>query len=265
MNHGGNVLNNIQVALRLWNSLAMDYAEEKIADANTNFTMGLIERHGMCPPDARVLDVGCGAGKYAVALSKTGASVTATDFSENMIACAKERAAQHNANISFSHDDWDNVDITSKGWYKYYDFVLCSLNPAMCNEIALRKAVDICKGWLLITMPCRRTSDTITDKLCGRLGFDNEATKADQFIKLAFSLLYDMRFSPRLEYDEVCWDSKKPLDKALSYYTDRLESRCELNMHQKSIIKDYLTEIAEDGIVREKTDVMITAVFCKVR
>jgi ubiquinone biosynthesis O-methyltransferase len=49
----------------------------------------------------RVLDVGCGDGKFALELTKRGAIVTGIDASAAMINAAKRRAVQHNADITF--------------------------------------------------------------------------------------------------------------------------------------------------------------------
>src|ERR1051325_2796348 len=40
----------------------------------------------------RIADVGCGTGRHAVGLARSGASVTALDFSEGMLSRAREKA-----------------------------------------------------------------------------------------------------------------------------------------------------------------------------
>jgi 2-polyprenyl-3-methyl-5-hydroxy-6-metoxy-1,4-benzoquinol methylase len=42
--------------------------------------------------DKRILDVGCGSGRYAVALAERGAEVTGIDFASNMLTLAEELA-----------------------------------------------------------------------------------------------------------------------------------------------------------------------------
>jgi ubiquinone biosynthesis O-methyltransferase len=48
-----------------------------------------------------VLDVGCGDGELAVELWKRGAKVTGIDVSARMIESARERALQHDADVTF--------------------------------------------------------------------------------------------------------------------------------------------------------------------
>ena len=49
----------------------------------------------------RVLDLGCGDGEFALELARRGAIVTGIDASAAMIAAAKDRAKQYNADITF--------------------------------------------------------------------------------------------------------------------------------------------------------------------
>ena len=49
----------------------------------------------------RVLDVGCGDGEFALELARRGAIVTGIDASAAMIDASKDRAKQHNADVTF--------------------------------------------------------------------------------------------------------------------------------------------------------------------
>jgi malonyl-CoA O-methyltransferase len=53
----------------------------------------------------RVLDVGCGTGRHALRMAGAGASVTAVDFSEGMLAAAKRKAADLKLEIEFVRHD----------------------------------------------------------------------------------------------------------------------------------------------------------------
>ena len=52
-----------------------------------------------------VLDVGCGSGRLAVELVRSGAAVTGIDVSEARLAAARERARQAGVDIGFLHAD----------------------------------------------------------------------------------------------------------------------------------------------------------------
>ena len=253
-----------QAALKMWDSAAEGFGKAAIPDEN-NFTMQLIAQNNMCPPGSRVLDVGCGAGKYAIVLASTEAeAVIATDFSSKMLAQAEQNAARYGVgSIAFSQDDWSQVDIAAKGWQKAFHFVLCSMTPAVFNDTTLQKAIDACSGWLLITKPCRRTNSVI-DALNEHLELDPAGGSADSFIPLAMGKLWNMGALVQLSYDKQVWSNSKPLEEAADYYTNRLQISNTLTAAHKTALRKYLTGIAENGIVTEETHTTVTAVYCNL-
>lgn len=57
------------------------------------------------PPQARVLDIGCGTGEDAIWLASLGFNVTGIDASRKMLAKAEAKAANSRASVSFHHAD----------------------------------------------------------------------------------------------------------------------------------------------------------------
>lgn len=71
-------------------------------------------------PHAHVLDVGCGFGRHALELTKRGFQVVGVDFSQDMIARAKEEAnAQSLDSVQFLH-----MDIRELSFSKEFDVAL---------------------------------------------------------------------------------------------------------------------------------------------
>ena len=68
----------------------------------------------------RVLDVGCGTGRWSVTLAKMGSTVTGIDISSKMIELAKERATKNEIrNITFLNTAAEELDYTD-----YFDLAL---------------------------------------------------------------------------------------------------------------------------------------------
>lgn len=70
---------------------------------------------------SRVLDVGCGSGRFAVALARQGATVVGLDFAPEMLALAREKAAAAGV---VDRCEFLNADFMAWDWGEPFDLVL---------------------------------------------------------------------------------------------------------------------------------------------
>jgi len=88
---------------KIWN--ACGEAFDRFTSATDSFADNVerpaIERMIGDVAGARVLDLGCGSGPYAVWLAERGARVTGLDLSQTMISLAQERARARNVQADF--------------------------------------------------------------------------------------------------------------------------------------------------------------------
>ncbi len=96
-------MNKFLATRDIYNKFASQFADklDKIPE-----TTQLDEFIAMLPPQATVLDLGCGAGRDSEYLHQKGLQVIAVDLSENLIAEAKKRRPQ----IDFRVMDMENLD-----------------------------------------------------------------------------------------------------------------------------------------------------------
>jgi SAM-dependent methyltransferase len=73
-------------------------------------TIDRLVRDGIVSPGTRVLDLGCGPGRYAEVLASVGCHVTGVDMSPRSIAYARERAAQRRLDIEYRLQDVRTLD-----------------------------------------------------------------------------------------------------------------------------------------------------------
>jgi len=60
-------------------------------------------------PGMKVLDVGCGTGNQSLPAARTGATVTGVDIATNLLAQARQRAADENLKIQFDEGDAEQL------------------------------------------------------------------------------------------------------------------------------------------------------------
>ena len=75
---------------RFWDRAAKKYAASPIDD-EAGFERTLARTRALMPPDARVLELGCGTGTAALRLADSVKSYVGTDISAGMIAIAQQK------------------------------------------------------------------------------------------------------------------------------------------------------------------------------
>lgn len=123
----------------------VEFHSQLISEGLEEWERNIIERY--MKPEAKLLDVGCGAGREAIALVKMGFEVMGIDISPNMVAKATENAKKEGLNINFKVQSVTDIDCPAK----YFDYVLFSREiysyiPTKKLRIeTLRKIRDILK------------------------------------------------------------------------------------------------------------------------
>ncbi|MDJ0821524.1 MAG: class I SAM-dependent methyltransferase [Paracoccaceae bacterium] len=76
-----------------WDNIAERYAARPVGDPDA-YEAGLQTIRGYLTPGMQVLELGCGTGTTALKLADTGAEITGTDISGEMVRIAEEKRAE---------------------------------------------------------------------------------------------------------------------------------------------------------------------------
>ncbi|MDN5794453.1 MAG: class I SAM-dependent methyltransferase [Intrasporangium sp.] len=68
------------------------------------------QENGEPPPHGRAVDVGCGKGRYSIALAQRGWQVTGVDAVPKALALARQRAQEHRVQVDFVEGDVGRLD-----------------------------------------------------------------------------------------------------------------------------------------------------------
>ncbi|MBN1503386.1 class I SAM-dependent methyltransferase [Candidatus Woesearchaeota archaeon] len=150
----------------------MDYQEKKKSVANMFSSESEIRfykeqaRYGLFPQEkilfnkylavrGTVLDIGCGAGREAIALAKQGHKVTAIDVSDKMITESKKLAAKTEMEIEFMTGDIELLPLRPNSFdYAVMLAQMIEHIPSRKNRIGLLKKIHTClkpEGVLIFT------------------------------------------------------------------------------------------------------------------
>jgi SAM-dependent methyltransferase len=245
-----------------WDAMAARFSTFETPAVETSITMGIITRENMLPPGGRALDVGCGTGRFLLALAKDGAELTGIDVSPKMIEFSKTKTAGHRG-IQVLTEDWRTLDLEEKGWTAAFDLTLANMTPAVTDSQTFLKLSQASRRWCLMVKPCRRTSK-IYDALNTLAGAPEDKKALDDALIYAFALLWDRGYSPRIEYKHERWCDKIVLDEAVTQYTARIEAHHRIDDMGRRKIRDYLTAQVQNGFVEEHAEMQIAAMYWRV-
>ena len=255
---------NSRASVDWWNGMAEKFSTRELPTAKESIGLRIIERERMACKGSKVLDVGCGCGRYSFALESLGAEVTATDFSPEMIKKARGTGENRGSNVCFSLDNWHTVNLKEKNWEKKFDLVLANMTPAVVSADTFMKLIEASRGWVVMVKPTRRTN-SILDDLNKLVNSGSDRKTLDEAFAYAFDLAWLTGAYPKLEYEEQIWKNDLPLKEAINEYTLRISSTHELTDRDKEKIREYLENAAVDGIVHETTNTSLAAMYWQVK
>lgn len=116
----------------------------------TQGVMDIIEARCLPIDGAKVLDIGCGTGAFSLPLALKGASVTALDFSENMLnRLAVEARRLGIRGVEMVHASWKQIVPEVAGLIGSYDIVLSALSIAVETTRDILKMESCSKEWCI--------------------------------------------------------------------------------------------------------------------
>lgn len=229
-----------ELQAKIWDRKAEQYKEKPIPNPEENPFLKQIYEEMQIDEHTRILDIGCGAGRFSLALAKTGAQVTGTDVSSEMIMAAKELAEkEHQKNVSFFHADWSSMEIEK-----------------MCN---------CSKNKCFLVKPSRR-SDMVLDGAFQAAGIEKNKKETDTSVAMIFSYLWLKGYSPYISYRDEVWEIGQSVEDMLAWCIDRANLQGEVTWEQRGKMQAYLSDISENGRITERTNTtIVTMSWCVER
>lgn len=250
-------------ALIRWNKDAPRFGAMALPAQDSSMAMRIMYREKMIVPGTTGLDVGCGGGRFSLALQKCGMQMHGTDFAPAMIEAAERSRDELGVGTTFSVDNWHTLRLEDKGWEHRFDLVMAHMTPAVIDAKTYLKLIAACRGWVLMLKPTRWHSP-LMDELRGILPPTHGENALDDAFCDAFSLAWLEGFSPRTEYDHSVWQSDQTVDEAVRSYVSRLPRSLGADPAAGEKVRAFLQERFPDGNVRDEVHTQIAAIWFHV-
>lgn len=247
-----------------WDKVAGFFNDLRIPDWNEDLFLKTIEKLPVWGGDSQILDLGCGAGRYSIAVAEKCGHVTGSDISPCMIEFAKVKAKDHNKdNISFVTECWRDIDIKKNGYEKKFDLVFGHMTPALESTEDIEKATDASKGYCaLATFAKRRTP--VMQKLFEYLGRAPKKTDDDRITNI-FSHLYKTGRYPVVNY--YLRDDTQELEQndAVEFLKERCLLDGDFSADCRTIEKicEFVKNESTDGRFVNKAEAVIVTIVWK--
>lgn len=176
-------------------------------------------------PGCRVLDIGCGVGKYGAYFAAMGCSVTLTDISPKMLEFAEKNLSAAGGSWRTICGDWRDVPTVGPAFAEKFDLAISTMSPAVCDVQTVEKMSAVTDGWCFATR-FYKWDEPVRDEFLRRLGLPEKPGGRD-LEKDCGELIRAVSaadFTPLVKYVDYDWcDVRTPMESAerfLSRYFD---------------------------------------------
>ncbi len=200
--------------------------DEAAGDYQKVFTLGISEysaallrfwqEEGMIRPGCRVLDIGCGVGKYGTYLAGLGCDVTLTDLSDEMIRQAERNMAEYDTPWRVYACDFREASGAEPAFAEGFDFVFSTMSPAIDGADAVRKMSALSRGWCFLAR-FQSWEQPTRDLLMRKMGVEPRPMmdRLSDDVAAMVRAVEEAGYAPRVKVVPYDWaDERSPEDMA---------------------------------------------------
>lgn len=250
--------------VKKWDSVAQNYQATYHKGQNdyNNMLIEFLGNNCGLTAESRVIDVGCGVGKYGVLLANMGCDVTLTDISPRMIEFARENMEKTGKAFSALCCDWSSVSIDRAEFHPKFDVAISTMSPAICGAASVKKLSDITRGFCFVTRFASWRSP-LHDKLFEGLGMTKKSA-FDNPVNDCEGLINDVKkagYVPQVTYRDYCWaDMRTPREVAERFVPRYFDKDYDENTIARAAA--MAEEFAgENGMVLDAVDTKVSWVY----
>lgn len=187
--------------------------------------LDFLKENDMVYPGARVIDIGCGVGKYGAALAAEGCEVTLTDISEAMTEHARANLQELEDSCWEVHArNFEEIPLDDPMFGLGFHLSMSTVSPAIHDYDTIKKMTDISNAWCFVSRFSRFTASA-RDRLMEHAGVRNEPVmeKVSEDVANIIQCVSRAGYLPMVKYVPYLWQDLRTPEEQAAYLLRRYQ------------------------------------------
>ncbi len=250
-----------------WDQAAVDYQAVfrlGLSDYNREL-LSFWTENGMLFPGARVLDIGCGVGRYGRCFAELGCDVTLTDISDEMLRHARENMGKCRTPWAVYCCDFNEVTGNEPVFAGGFDLSISTMSPAVHDAETVRKMSAMTHGWCFLAR-FYDWQQPFRDRLMQQMGLRPRRLFVDLRADCASMIqaVSEAGYVPQMNYVDYNWSDERTPEQMADYmrrnYFAEDENRKELARETLRLARAHA---AENGSVIDNVNTKVAWIYWK--
>lgn len=215
---------------------------------------------------SRVLDIGCGVGKYGVYLSRLGADVTLTDISPRMLEHARRNLEAVGGKYRTLCGDWCSFDLECPELSHGFDLSMATMSPAISDLDSVRRMSSVTRGICLVTN-FLSWEDLSARRYFAALGreYDAQNDKLRLDCEALSDCVLKAGFEPRFRYEPYCWEDMRTAEDSAARFIERSLGGSADDKTRELILAAAKDSVNENGLVCDRVNTEVVWMYWDTR
>lgn len=241
-----------------WNERAEEWEQELETDSTmsrvtrrrVSEAVRLLNEKGILQPEADVIDIGCGPGRFVAEFARSVHRASGTDISPGMLRIGSEYCQEQGIdNTVFTACDFKNISVEEMGWEGQFDLVFSCMTPAVSSYDSLKKMIAMSRGYCCNTC-CIDSKSLLETEIAQILGKKNTRPfwNGDWFYSL-LNLVWLLGYYPETDYYTLNYtEERKITEKMIRDKLKRMYSGQVFSDEQIELVCSQLSDRSENGV-----------------
>lgn len=251
-----------------WNDAALDYQKVFLGGMSeyNRRLIGFLLDKGMLYPGCRVIDVGCGIGKYGTYFAAMGCDVTLTDISPGMLELARKNMSVYNSPWAVLECDFETVTPEHPLFSTPFALGFSTMCPAIHDEASVRKLSGMVDGSCFISHFVK-WEEPLRQRFFGELGLELEEdmNRFSDHMDELYQAVRGSGFEPHICHVPYNWCDERSPEEAAEYLLKRVGRPEITDALKKKAISAAIALCDERGIFVDEVHTTVAWLWWKTK